>query len=147
MKSKNEIFFQRKYKIFTYLSPCSWTDRIETPYVINVEDTQQNVHIIRRVTNEKLLIISMNVPLLSTIIFSVEFSYWHFIAIISYVFEESFIPLILAALSTVFTACVYFRFTKSQRKLSGNIQKNGNIAKPNIEITLRSHLKDDIYHI
>lgn len=61
---------------FTYLSPGLNTESMETPYVINVDAIQANVHINKRIDNERLLRMSKHVPLLSTI----TFSFLHFIA-------------------------------------------------------------------
>lgn len=63
--------------------PGMVTDSIDTPYVVSVEDIQQNMQNSKRVDRVKLLIMSMNVPLLTLITFSFAFSFLHFIAIIS----------------------------------------------------------------
>lgn len=60
----------------------------------------------------------------------------------SYVFAESVMPLVSAACSTVSTAFVYFWFTRSHRKLSGNSQKQGIVAKPKTASILNIHLRN-----
>lgn len=131
----NEIIMK-----LTYLSPGIDTETMDTPYVISVDEIQQKMHIKSRVANEQLLIRSIKVPLLFT--FSSVFSFLHFIAIMSYVFGESVSPFVLAAISTHFTAFEYFRFTKSHRKLSGNIHIKGRIAIPKTAKTLSNNYKN-----
>lgn len=112
---------------------------------MNVDEIQQKVQSMKRMVNEKLLKTSKIVLRFSIITPASSYSFLHVISIISYVFADTVIPLVSAACSTVSTDFKYFWFTKSHRKLSGNSQKHGNVAKPKTASILNSHFNINIW--